>query len=438
MHMRVAIIIAIICAGVSHSQTIATVAGNGATGFSGDGGAATSAALNHPRGLAVDAGGSLYISDTDNYRVRRIAANGIISTFAGTGVTNATGDGGAAVSAAISDATGLAFDRAGNLYIADAGNRRIRKITPGGVISTFAGTGIQGFDGDGGAATSARLNRPTSITFDLAGNMFIADSSNHRIRRVSTSGTITTIAGNGRDAFAGDGGAATNASLSFPLGVAVDGSGNVYIADAGNNRIRRINTSGVISTVAGNGAGRFAGDDGQAATASINIPSDVALDAAGTLYIADSGNNRVRVVSAAGIITTLAGTGVDSFSGDGGPAGAAALNYPWGLTIDSSGTLYIADPREQSCAPDRPRRRGHKRPAGAARQFHSQRCEFCTRADRAWVDRVDLRVEPRERNSERGGPSAADQSRQHHCDFQRRCSAAVRGDSRADQRPGAV
>lgn len=332
MHMRVATIIATIFAGVSYSQTISTVAGNGAAAFSGDGGPATAAALNHPRGIAADAAGNIYIADSDNLRVRRIDAGGRISTFAGNGIAGAAGDGGAATGASLSDATGVAIDAAGNLYIADAGNRRIRKVTPGGIITTFAGTGIQGSAGDGGAATAAQLNRPTAVTLDSAGNLYIADSSNHRIRRVAGNGTITTVAGNGRDAFAGDGGQATNASLSFPLGVAVDKSGNLYIADAGNNRIRRVTPAGVITTVAGDGG-----------TASLNIPSDIVFDAAGTLYIADSGNNRVRAVNPAGITTTIAGTGIDGFDGDGGPAASATLNFPWGLGMDLAGNLYIGD-----------------------------------------------------------------------------------------------
>ena len=323
--------------------TIATIAGNGSPTFSGDGGPAATAGLNHPRGLAVDSSGNMYISDVDNLRIRRISPGGIISTVAGNGIAGYSGDGGLAVNASLSSLTGLALDFAGNLYIADAGNRRVRKVTPGGIISTVAGTGVQGFSGDGGPATNAQLNAPASVTFS-GGNLYIADSSNQRIRKVSSDGTITTIAGNGSKGFSGDGGPGASASLASPLGMAMDGLGNLYVADGDNNRIRRISPGGVITTVAGDGTGRFAGDQGPAASASLNIPEDVAIDLAGNLLIADAGNNRVRKVDSSGLISTVAGTGVDGFSGDGGPATQAALSFPWGLTTDATtGSVYIAD-----------------------------------------------------------------------------------------------
>ncbi len=323
-------------------SNITTLAGNGSAVYSGDGGPATAAGLNHPRGLAVDSSGNVYISDVDNRRIRRVSPNGIISTIAGNGVPGDSGDGGLAVNASLSDVTGLALDDAGNLYTADAGNRRVRKVNSGGIISTVAGTGIQGFSGDGGPATSAQLNRPTSVIFS-AGSLYIADSSNQRIRCVSSNGTITTVAGNGVAGFSGDGGPATSASLMFPLGMARDSAGNLYFADGDNNRVRRISPDGLITTVAGNGAGRFAGDQGPAISASLNIPEDVALDGAGNMFIADAGNNRVRKIDSTGVISTLTGTGTDGYSGDGGPASEAVLNFPWGLTTDASGNVYIAD-----------------------------------------------------------------------------------------------
>ena len=321
---------------------IATIAGNGSQAFSGDGGLAASAGLNHPRGLAVDSSGNVYISDVDNHRIRRVSPSGMISTIAGNGATGDSGDGGQAVNASLSDVTGLALDDAGNLYIADAGNRRVRKVTPSGIISTVAGTGVQGFSGDGGPATNAQLNRPTSVLFS-AGNLYIADSSNQRIRKVSSNGTITTLAGNGVAGFSGDGGFGTSASLDFPLGIAMDSAGALYVADGNNNRIRRVSPNGVITTAAGDGVGRFAGEQVPATSASLNIPEGVAVDGAGNLLIADSGNNRIRKIDSSGLISTVAGTGVDGFSGDGGPATQAMLSLPWGLTTNAAGSIYIAD-----------------------------------------------------------------------------------------------
>jgi uncharacterized protein (TIGR03437 family) len=325
-------------------SNIDTLAGNGRQGFSGDGGPAAAAGLNHPRGLAVDASGSVYVGDADNLRVRRISPNGMISTVAGNGYAGNFGDGGPAMNASLGNLTGLALDAAGNLYIADAHNMCVRKVTPGGMISTVAGiNGLQGFSGDGGPATSARLNVPAAVMFS-GGNLYIADSSNQRIRRVSGNGTITTIAGNSAVAgFAGDGGPATSALLAFPLGMATDSVGNLYFADGDNNRVRRISPGGVITTVAGNGAGRFAGDAGPATSASLNIPEDVAIDGAGNLLIADSGNNRVRKVDSAGLISTLAGTAGNGFSGDGGLATQAMLDFPWAVATGATGNVYIAD-----------------------------------------------------------------------------------------------
>ncbi len=332
-----------LAAGPALSQgTMSTIAGNGSQAFSGDGGMAAAAGLNHPRGLAIDSSGNVYISDVDNRRIRRVSASGMIETIAGSGIAGSAGDGGQAVNASLSDVTGLALDPAGNLYIADAGNRRIRKVTPAGIISTFAGTGVEGFSGDGGPAANAQLNRPTSVLYS-AGTLYIADSSNQRIRRVDSNGTITTFAGNGLKGFSGDGGLAVNAALQTPLGLAMDSVGNFYFADADNNRIRRVSRGGVISTVAGNGSGLFAGDHAAAINASLNIPGDVAFDGTGNLLIADAGNNRVRRVDGSGVISTISGTGVDGFSGDGGPASQAMLNFPWGLSTDTSGNVYIAD-----------------------------------------------------------------------------------------------
>src|SRR5579863_66128 len=326
----------------AYGQTIETYAGNGIAAYAGDGGPAANASLNNPKGIAVDSAGNVYIADPGNARVRKVTPGGVISTYAGNGVSGYSGDGGPAASASISDAMAVALDPTGVLYIADSSNRRIRKVS-GGIISTVAGTGVQGYTGDGGPALSATLGRPVAMTFDVAGNLYYVDSVNQVVRRIDTNGVISTVVGNGVQAFSGDGGKATSASLAFPLGIALDSRGNMYVADANNNRIRMINASGIISTVAGGPSGGFAGDGGAAVNASLNIPSDVAFDSAGNLYIADAGNNCIREVNSAGVITTIAGTDNNGFSGDGGSPAQAMLNYPWSVTASPAGTLYIGD-----------------------------------------------------------------------------------------------
>jgi sugar lactone lactonase YvrE len=342
---------------------ITTVAGTGPVGYysgglSGDGDAATAAGLSTPYGLALDSAGNLYIADIGNYRIRKVAAgSGIITTIAGIGSQGFSGDGGAATAAPLSVPHGVALDLAGDLYLTDT--NRVRKVTAGsGIITTVAGNGgpdgfggftdTGGFSGDGGAATAAGLNYPRGVAMDSAGNLFIADTQNHRIRKVAAgSGIITTVAGSGPIGFGsgglgGDGGAATAAGLNQPHGVALDSVGNLYIADSGNNRIRKVTAgSGIITTVAGGGSG----GDGSAATgAGLSFPSGVAVDPIGNLYIADFLNHRIRKVGAgSGIITTVAGNGSQGFSGDSGAATAAGLNYPFGIALDSAGTLYIAD-----------------------------------------------------------------------------------------------
>jgi uncharacterized protein YjiK len=328
---------------VSTSGTITTVAGNGSYGFSGDGGPATNASLSYPTGVAVDAAGNLYIADRNNSRVRRVSTSGTITTFAGTGMFGFSGDGGPATGAMLHNPYGVAVDTAGNLYIADTYNSRVRKVSSSGTITTVAGNGTSGFSGDGGPATSARLRDPQGVAVDAAGNLYIADSSNNRVRKVSASGTITTIAGTGSPGFFGNGLPGTRAFLYGPSGVAVDTAGNLYIADSSNNRVRKVSTSGTITTVAGNGSSGHWGDGGTATNAGLASPWGVAVDAAGNLYIADSDNHRVRKVSMSGTITTIAGTGSYGFSGDGGPATNASLAFPTGVAVDAAGNVYIAD-----------------------------------------------------------------------------------------------
>jgi len=317
--------------------TITTAAG-GPLGYVGDNGTATSALLFSPTGSAAGPGGAVYIVDSYHNLVRKVV-NGVITTVAGTGAAGYSGDGGAATSATLNTPWSVAVDAAGNLYIADAGNSVIRKVS-GGVITTIAGTGTASFSGDNGAATSATLNGPGGIALDASGNLYISDFGNNRVRMIS-GGTITTVAGNGTATFAGDNSSATSASLAGPLDVRVDAAGNLYIADRGNNRIRKV-TGGIISTFAGNGTATFGGDNGPATSAQLNGPSGVAFDAAGNLVIADTGNNVIRQVTS-GIITTIAGNGIASYSGDNGPAAGAGINAPIGVATDSLGRIFVAD-----------------------------------------------------------------------------------------------
>jgi len=327
---------------------ITTVAGNGTVGYSGDNGAATSASLYGPSGVAVDSAGNIYIADSGNYCIRKVAAGtGIITTMAGNGTQGYSGDNGAATSASLHQPIGVAMDSAGNIYIADAANNRIRKVTAGtGIIITVVGNGTQGYSGDNGAATSASLDYPEGVAVDSAGNIYIADSVNLRIRKVAAgTGIITTVAGNGTYEYSGDKGAATSSSLNGPSGVAVDSAGNIYIAETGNNCIRKVAAgTGIITTVAGNGTYGYSGDNGAATSAGLEGPSGVAVDSGGNIYIADTGSNCIRKVAAGtGIITTVAGNGTHDYSGDNGAATSASLAWPYGVAVDSTGNIYIAD-----------------------------------------------------------------------------------------------
>jgi trimeric autotransporter adhesin len=332
---------------VVRTGVIVTVAGNGTRAFSGDGAAATNASLNSPAGLAVDTLGNIFIADRGNNRIREVsAATGNIATFAGNGTVGYSGDGGPAIDAAFQTLAGIALDSSGNLLISDQGNNSIRKVTAAsGTISTFAGSGFSGYSGDGGDPASATLSLPRGVAADSNGDVYIADSGNNVVREVlAATNTIITVAGNGIAGFSGDGGLATSARMS-PLGVVSDPSGNLYIADGANDRIRKVTTStGFISTVAGNG-GLFEIWDGSLATgAALNSPAATVIDAAGNLYIADAGNNRIRKVEAAtGIINTVAGNGTAGSGGDGGFATNGSLNDPEGIAVDSLGNLFIGD-----------------------------------------------------------------------------------------------
>lgn len=328
---------------VSPAGIISTIAGTGVASYNGDGIAATTAALQYPMDLLMDGSGNLIIADANDRRIRKINTSGMISTMAGNGVAGYSGDGGAATSAALSFPTGIAMDGSGNLYIADTNNNRIRKVNTSGIITTCAGTGVAGYNGSGIAATSASLYNPWGVAADSVGQLYIPDRYNHLVRKVDTTGKIFDVAGNGSANYGGDGGLATGASLYNPYGVTTDGSGNIYIADFNNYRIRKVDTTGKISTVAGNGIYGFSGDGGLATSASIGNVYRIAVDAAGNLYLADYAMNRVRKVDASGHISTVAGSGCSGFSGDGGPATSACLSGPFALALDGAGNIYFSD-----------------------------------------------------------------------------------------------
>ena len=327
---------------------IQTIAGAGAPAFSGDGGPAIAASLNVAVDVSVDGNGNLYIADQYNNRIREITPDGTITTIAGTGAPGFSGDGGPATAAQLNTPTGVYADAFGNIFIGDPGNQRIRKIDPSGIITTVAGNGNKGYSGDGGPATSASMYNASRTTIDPSGNLLIADQSNHRIRIVSPDGTISTFAGNGvgtpaTGAFSGDGGPATSASLNNPTAITVDSSGVVYFADQFNQRIRKVTPDGIITTIAGAGSPGFSGDGGAATAASLNYPGGLAVDSAGNVYVNDDLNYRTRRIDANGTITTIAGSGLTGFAGDGGPAINAALNGNFGIAIDALGNIYIAD-----------------------------------------------------------------------------------------------
>jgi trimeric autotransporter adhesin len=319
---------------------IITVAGNGSATWAGDGGASVNAGLHYPSGVAFDAVGNLYIADLGNARIRKVDTNGIITTVVGNGSGTYAGDGGAATNASLYNPTGVALDAVGNLFIADSYNHRIRKVDTNGIITTVAGNGSGTYSGDGGAATNASLHYPWGVTFDAFGNFYIADQNNNYIRKVDTNGIISSVAGNGNEGYAGDNGPATNASIRYPASVALDAADQLYFAEFFGSRVRKVDTNGIISTFAGGGSGT---DGGAATNASLINPAGVAFDSSGNLYISDLGGNCVRQVDNSGMITTVAGSGGEGYSGDGGAATNASLAGPRGIALDAFGGLIIAD-----------------------------------------------------------------------------------------------
>ncbi|MET7391237.1 NHL repeat-containing protein [Streptomyces sp. NPDC005529] len=327
-------------------RAMTTIAGTGQPDFSGDSGPAQHAALHFPEGVAVASDGTVYIADTFNHRIRRIGADGIITTLAGTGRNGVAGDDGPAHQATLSAPFGVAVAPDGTVYIADTFNHRIRRIGADGIITTLAGTGQYGYGGDGGPAHQALLRFPEGVAAGSDGTVYIADTSNHRIRRIGADGIITTLAGTGQPDSTGDGGPAHQATLSDPRSVAVNGDGTVYIADTSNHRIRRIGTDNVITTLAGTGRNGFGGDGGPAHQARLATPRSVAVGPGGTVYVADMLNHRIRRIGADNVITTLAGTGRPDSTGDGGSAHQATFSSPHGVAVSPDGLVHvIADSR---------------------------------------------------------------------------------------------
>jgi hypothetical protein len=298
-----------------------------------------------PSSVAFDAAGNLYFSDTNRHVVYESSLAGVLSVVAGNGVQGFGGDGGAATSAELNSPQGVAVGPDGTLYIADTGNQRVRAVS-GGVITTFAGNGSVGFGGDGGAATSATMRWPNALAIDASGALLVCDSGNERVRRISA-GVIQTAAGNGMQGFAGDGGPATIAELDIPTGLAVGSDGRIFVTDSHNERIRAIATNGVITTFAGNGVAGYAGDGGPATAAEMALPRGLMVTSSGAVIFADSNNQRLRMVDASGVITTIAGSGVQGAASDGVVAGTVAMNSPRGVASSSFGAPVYADALNQ-------------------------------------------------------------------------------------------
>jgi uncharacterized protein (TIGR03437 family) len=367
---------------ISRDGILTVVAGNGVAGFSGDGGPAVNAALNSPTDVAVDRDGNLFIADRANLRVRKVTPDGTISTAVGSGRATPLGDGGPAKSAGLSSVISLTVDGVNNLYLGDAGTQRVRKVTSDGVITTVAGNGQAGYTGDGVPAIASAIYNPWGLAVDAAGNLYIADRFNHRIRKVTVDGIISTFAGNGQSVFSGDGGPAASASLRFPTDVAVDAAGNVFITDTANGRVRKVTPNGIIATVAtsptfpdgialddvgnlyvtdrggtlrtiglnglstplaGNGGFHAFAEGSPASNAFLASPNGLSVDSAGNLYISDSGNYRIRRVSPAGNVFTLAGNGLPACAADGSPAVRTSLGAPASVAVDPSGATYYSD-----------------------------------------------------------------------------------------------
>jgi hypothetical protein len=346
-------------AGVAGAQTTAPTAGGtpiiyraagasaGTAGYSGDGGQAGAAKLNSPTGVTEDLSGNTYWADTGNNVIRKVTSSstGIITTYAGNGTNGYSGNGGPATQAQLSQPSGLAVDKSGDLFIADTGNDVVREVLANGTIKTVAGNGncTQNVTGDGGPATSAAVCQPTGVAIDGAGNLYIAQTGNNAVRKVNKAGIISTFAGTGGRGSTGDGGPATMAKLSFPTGLAIDAINDVFIADTGNSKVRVVNTAGTINTFAGTGAYGYGGDGGTATKAMLAAPTGLGIDGGGNVYISDTNNMRLRKVTTTNIISTYAGNGIQGNTGDGGPATSAELNHPTGAVATDGTHIYFSD-----------------------------------------------------------------------------------------------
>lgn len=326
----------------SFGQNITTLAGNGSATYGGDGGPSVNAQLNFPSGLFVDSLDNLFISDYYNHRIRKITPNGIITSVAGNGSLGYDGDGGAAVNAKITISGKVAVSNTGIIYFANLAGSTIRRIGLDGVVTTIAGTGNIGVGGDGGPARDAEFYNPSNVALDAFDNLYVVDYS-HRVRKIDAAGMISTVVGTDTAGFTGDGGSAASAELNSPSGIVLDATGNLYIADLFNHRIRKVNSTGIITTVAGTGNQGFSGNNGLATNADINTPTDVTVDNQGNIYFADYGNQLVRKISVDGIISIVAGNGNPGFSGDGGLATDAQLYNVYGVAVNANSTIFMSD-----------------------------------------------------------------------------------------------
>ncbi len=325
---------------------LSNIAGTTIAGYDVESSSSFISQLYAPETVAVDNSGNIFIADRGNHRIRKVTRAGVISTVAGNGQIGSSGDGGLAINAPFNSPNGVAVDNSGNIYIADTNNQRIRKVNSAGIISTIAGSGIQGFDGDGSANPALQqLDTPVGIFLDVAGNLLIADAGNHRIRKLNlTSGVLTTIAGKGYGLGTPDGTAATNSFLRYPTSVVADTGGNIYISNTSGHNIKKINSAGILTNFAGNGTAGFAGDGANAKLAQFNAPGGIALDGTGNLYVTDQSNNCLRKIDASGVISTAAGRGANTNLKDPVIAPTdATLNAPAGVTVDRAGNIIIAD-----------------------------------------------------------------------------------------------